>query len=145
MVPKKLNLITLVSMFIAGFYMFMMFIFSIDADDDLSMYIQLASVLGFMLVFLAAFVMKKGSKVGLYIFIAGYAINLVNVTQLAIMLSYLWLVYCLFIILRDSEIKEFLHLNTSTAAQPRMPQQTTSVQQNQQKAKAIMMSRLSKH
>lgn len=113
MAPKKLSLVTLVSMIISAFFMFILLVLSIDAETIFGMYLFMISVLGFMLVLIASFLLRKANKSGYYMYLGGWFLILANINLIPIMLSYIWMIYSLILIRNDEETRIYLKLENN--------------------------------
>ena len=118
MTPKKLKLVTLVSLGISAFYMFILFAFSIMTDSDINMYLYMIAVLGWIMVLIGSYLMMKGHKNGYYMFVVGYFLNLMVIFELLVMVSFLWFFYGLYVVLTDQETHVYLKLNDSFFENP---------------------------
>jgi hypothetical protein len=118
MTPKKLKLVTLVSMGISAFYMFILFAFSIMTDSNITMYLYIIAVLGWIMVLMGSYIMMKGHKNGYYMFVVGFLLNIAVIFEILVMVSFLWFLYGLYVILTDQETHVYLKLNDSTLENP---------------------------
>ena len=118
MTPKKLKLVTYVSLGISAFYMFILFAFSIMTDSDLNMYLYMIAVLGWIMVLIGSYLMMKGHKNGYYMYVVGFLLNLAVIFEILVMISFLWFLYGLYVILTDQETHVYLKLNDSVLENP---------------------------
>jgi hypothetical protein len=117
MVPKKLKLISYVSIAVSGFFIMITFILSAFTDDIMSKVFYMTSMSGFIVSLFGAYLLLKANKTGYYLYLFGSIFSLIS-SEIIVFLSAIWVFYALFVILRDIDTRAYLRLSNSQFENP---------------------------